>query len=322
MKKIYTIASFLTLAVTVQAQTAFWSEDFGNGCDRGQTPAQFASVNGAWTETSTGTNDSHADMWFVSATAAGTGGGNCSDNCQFVNTTNRSLHIGNAAVVIPSVISIGADTGSTYLTGAYCGFSICSTTNKRVESPVINCLGKSNIVIAFTYYEGGELGGDEATLWFSPDAGTTWQQIDVLPKTTVGPCTAPSATWFEYSVNLPASANNNGNVKFAFHWTNDNDANGGDPSFAVDDIALLEAPSAVTETNSAAFEIFSAGNGQVRIVPNGSTYKVLGVYDMLGRDVSFTRAENTLQLGETVPGIYIINVEVNGERVVKRVLMN
>ena len=322
MKHFYMIASAVLLAVASPAQTLFWSEDFGNGCNRGQSPTAFASVNGNWTVSNTGTNDPYADNWYVSATAAGTGGGNCSDNCLFVNTTNRSLHIGNAAVVIPSVANIGADTGSTYLTGAFCGFGICSVTNKRVESPVINCLGKSNIAIAFTYYEGGELVGDEATLWFSADAGVTWTQIDVLPKTTVGPCTAPSATWFEYSVNFPASANNNANVKFAFNWTNDNDAQGGDPSFAVDDVALLEnVTTGIAQNSTTAFDVFVKDGNQIQLVPNGQPYKVLGITDMLGRNVSFTQAENLLQLGESAPGVYMISVEVNGEMLVRKVMI-
>lgn len=317
MKKIYTLSAFVFFSLAGFAQTVFWTEDFGAGCNRGQLVPAFSSVNGAWTQTSTGTNDPYADQWYVSATAAGTGGGNCSDNCLFGNTMNRSLHVGNVAV---AAVNIGADTGSTYLTGVFCGLGVCSTTNKRVESPIVNCMGHSNIAISFTYYEGGELGGDEGTLWFSPDAGITWTQIDVLPKTTVGPCSAPSASWVEYSVNLPASANNNGNVKFAFNWTNDNDGQGADPSFAVDDIGLVDNVAAgITESTANSIEIFNA-NGTVQ-VKSAFAWTLVSVTDILGQPVNANRDGNSILLGEYATGVYLVRVNVNGEMMVKKVFV-
>ncbi|TND10190.1 MAG: hypothetical protein FD123_438 [Bacteroidetes bacterium] len=321
MKKLYVSTFALFFAATGFSQSAFWSENFGTGCSRGQTPTAFASINGNWTEATTGTNDTHADMWFVSATASGTGGGNCSDNCIVNTTTDRSLHIGNAAVVIPNVVSIGADTGSTYLTGAFCGFNICSTTNKRVMSPIINCLGKTNIVAAFVYYENGEGTGDDATMVYSPDGGATWTMIDALAKTTLGPCQLPGATWFEYSVNLPASANNNGNVKIGFTWTNDNDSQGSDPSFAVDDIALLEAPQGMNEIAAQLVNIYVAPNNELVIDSKGKAFTFNAVTDITGRTVSAVLQQDRLQLGVVSPGIYFVTLEINSTRITKKVLL-
>jgi len=317
-KRLLFFSIFLAPFSALLAQTAFWTEDFGTGCNRGQSPVAFLSVNGAWTQTNTGTNDAYADLWFVSATASGTGGGNCSESCLFQSTTNQSLHIGNAAI---SFINFGMDTGSTYLTGVFCGSGICSTTHKRVESPVINCLAKSNIIASFTYYEGGEGTDDDATFWFSPDAGVTWQQIDPLPKTTVGPCSAPSASWVEYSVAFPATADNNANVKFGILWTNDNDGQGADPSFAIDDITLLYSPLGISSVVASSVDVFAVSASQVQIAAKGQDYKVNGVYDMFGREVKFEQTENALQLSDAAPGIYVVSLDVQGVRVTKKLLL-
>lgn len=319
MKKHYT-ALFAFLALTpLAAQTAFWTEDFGTGCSRGQTPTAFASINGNWTEAASGANDTHADMWFVSATAAGTGGGNCSDNCIVNSTANRSLHIGNAAVYIPSIANIGADTGSTYLTGVFCSVNICSTTHKRVMSPLINCLGKSNIVVAFTYYEGGEAADDDATLVYSPDGGATWTTIDPLAKTAVGPCPLPGASWVEYSVSLPASADNNANVKIGFNWTNDNDGQGGDPSFAVDDIALLQAPQGIPETSVENIRIYAASENEIVVDARGNNFRLVSVTDLAGRVIGATVQDNRIQTGPLGSGVYFVTIESSGLRITRKI---
>ena len=64
--------------------------------------------------------------------------------------------------------------------------------------------------------------------------GATWTQIDNMPKTIV--CGSGQGQWGTRTIVLPASANNNANVKIGYRWVNNDDGAGSDPSFAVDDI--------------------------------------------------------------------------------------
>jgi gliding motility-associated-like protein len=57
-----------------------------------------------------------------------------------------------------------------------------------------------------------------------------------MPKTTL--CPSGQGEWATFSIALPASANNNPNVRIGFRWVNNDDGTGADPSFAVDNITL------------------------------------------------------------------------------------
>jgi len=212
---------------------SFWSEDFGTGCGQGTSAHNHATSNGAWTVMASGNNQSEANRWFISATEAGMGAGNCGDGClNNGSLTNRTLHVGADDGVSPT------DPGAAYNAGGACNpfFPLyCVTTNKLVESPTINCSGRTSITVEFEYIENGDGNTDDAT--FAYFDGSNWNVIDPLPKTTV--CGNTQGQWTAYSVALPASANNNPNVKIGFNWKNNDDGNGSDPSFAVDNIELL-----------------------------------------------------------------------------------
>jgi len=75
---------------------------------------------------------------------------------------------------------------------------------------------------------------DNATLWYND--GASWSQLSDPPKTSV--CGNGQGLWTAYSIALPASANNNPNVRIGFQWINNDDGDATDPSFAVDDIAI------------------------------------------------------------------------------------
>jgi len=206
----------------------FWSEDFGTGCSQGNTGAGYSGPNGAWTQTNT-VNDPQSNNWYVSATEAGMGTGNCGNGCLSNGSlTNRTLHVGANDGFVPT------DPGAAYDAGGLCGILICVATDKRIESPLINCTGMSNINVSFNYMENGQSSTDNATLWYYD--GSAWSNIYDMPKTTV--CGSGQGMWTYTTITLPPSANNNPNVKIGFRWVNNDDGVGSDPSFAVDDIQL------------------------------------------------------------------------------------
>jgi len=218
----------------LEAQTVFWTETFGTGCDQGQLASSYTGPNGAWAITNIGTNGNYANTWYVSATENGNGAGNCGSGCG----TNRTLHLGNVYLNYGGIYEIPADQGASYYAGGLPGYD--PSTDKRVESPVINCTGYSSITLSFEYMEYGESTLDNATLWYYD--GSTWSQLADLPKTLCcNGATCDGSTqglWTSYSIALPSSADNNPNVKIGFRWVNDNNSNGTDPSFAVDNITL------------------------------------------------------------------------------------
>lgn len=271
MKKSLPLFLFL-FPFQVYCQT-FWTEDFGSGCNTGNPALGYVGTNGAWTVVATGTNDSYANEWYVSATEAGMGVGNCGDGCGNNPTlTNRTLHVGAISTLI-------GDAGASYNAGGLCIAGICVNTDKRAESPIINCLGKSNITLTFSYIQQGAPGTDFVSLCYSN--GSSWFTYN--GSSWVGPNTALAATnnsgcggqgrWTTYSVTLPASANNNPNVRIGFRWINNDDGIGTDPSFAVDDISL-STPSTPTCSIAAALSqpllCYNDCNGVIATTVNGT----------------------------------------------------
>ena len=225
-RKTFTILSLFALTFSSIAQVTFWTEDFGIGCNQGQGVSSYSGTNGAWSMSTTGANGAAANTWFVSATEAGMGVGNCGDGC--ISTpalTNRTLHLGDSFV---------PDMGAAY----YTGFTFDATTNKRAETPTINCSLYNTIELDFDYFMRGEFQVDFAEIFFSDDGGSSWNSL-VQPIATVVTCPFDQGLWtLHATVPLPASANNNPNVKLGFNWTNNNNALGSDPSFAIDNITL------------------------------------------------------------------------------------
>ncbi|KJS07229.1 MAG: hypothetical protein VR77_01545 [Flavobacteriales bacterium BRH_c54] len=215
--------------IGVKSQTVIWTEDFQNNCASACLASGYAGTNGAWTITNVGANDPEANEWFVSGAECGNAAGACGSACA---STDPSLHVGNVAV---AVLGLPADNGAAYNAGGLCGSFFCVLTDKRAESPTINLTGQTNITLNFNYIENGDGALDDASLWYFD--GATWTLLDPLAKPPLGACT-PQGLWTAFSIPLPASANNNANVKIGFRWVNNDDGVGNDPSFAVDDITL------------------------------------------------------------------------------------
>ncbi|MDQ3046826.1 MAG: T9SS type A sorting domain-containing protein [Bacteroidota bacterium] len=220
--------SFLMLVAffSLPAQTVFWTETFdgaacvaGSGCDPSLV---------IWTTTATGAQGGAANKFYVSCQENGNAAGTCGSGCG----TDQSLHIGNVSTSSAAFFFCpSGDCGASYdASGA------AEVTNKRAESPVINCSGRSTITISFNYIERGQTTLDDASLWYYN--GTVWALLDNMPKTAVLAACAGQGRWTARTVSLPASADNNPSVKIGFRWVNNGDGTGSDPSFAVDDITL------------------------------------------------------------------------------------
>lgn len=240
-KKLASLVIALAPAV-LSAQTPFWTEDFGvvqntSTCDQGNLASSYVGPNGAWTMTVTGTEAETPNTWFVSGQEHGNPVGACGSSC---GGTNRTLHVSNTNDLLQQ-----PDMGAYFYESMsmLCGFLPCGSTSKRVESPTINCTGKSNITLSFKYIEGGNT-IDNATLWYSSDNGANWSQLADMAKTVI--CSGDRGIWTEFSIAMPASADNNPNVKIGFQWVNNDDGDATDPSFAVDDIVLSTPDVAVT----------------------------------------------------------------------------
>ena len=132
------------------AQVPDFVETFGNtppgACDQGNLANGFVTLNGAWTVTSVGINDSAANEWYISATEPGLSAGSCAVPGCFITAVydDRTLHIGNV-FNSPNAITIcpTGDCGAIYDPG---GFQTAVMTNKRVESPAFTMLGNVSCV--------------------------------------------------------------------------------------------------------------------------------------------------------------------------------
>lgn len=214
----------------------FWTEPFSNACASGCVANGWNGTNGIWTVTTLfpdegcGTSPT-PNIWYISGAECGNAAGACGTGC---GATDPSLHVGSTSI---------GDIGAAFDNGGYCPlFGLAGTqSDARCESPSINCTGKSTITLSFNYIENGDGVFDNATLWYYN--GASWAQLIDLPKTLWGAC-APQGLWTAYSIVLPASADNNPNIKIGFKWVNNDDMAGTDPSFAVDDITLSTAASA------------------------------------------------------------------------------
>ncbi len=212
----------------------FWTENFSNSCTSNCNATSYTTgPNGAWTVASLSAEGAKANQWFISCAEDGLPAGSCGSAC---SASDPSLHVGS--VVVPLICPSG-DCGASYLAAN------TSKTDKRAQSPVINCSGHTGIAIDFEYIGKGQTcTTDFCDLQYSSDGGTTWNNLQTC--LTAPTCAGGQGQWTAYNTTLPAVCDNNPNVKIGFHWVNNNDNAGNDPSFAVDSIRL----STVTTTNT------------------------------------------------------------------------
>jgi hypothetical protein len=314
------IGILVSLSFLGKAQTKFWTETWsGTTCAEGcQT---YTGSNGTWSVVSTGYNGADSNVWYFSEMESGHGRGECGS--------------GGAA---PATAHMGITTKSPLIWPIYQALDNATypdqgavidddhhdptRTNLRLQSPVINCIGKSTITLSFNYIEGKSGGNDYATIWYYN--GSAWSLLSTPPE--LDSCASNGeGLWTYYSVALPVSANNNANVQIGFNWTNDtleHDDSAFDNyfvpvvSFAVDSIVMTAATTTDVMvlkdyTNS---EIYpNPNNGMFtlkfeNISPNSSLeiYNVLGerIYKSMLNDYD----ENQINLNSPKSGVYLYRV--------------
>lgn len=211
---------------SLQSQVVTWSVNFNNGC----ASNCLATTYGGWTvqDNVGGLNGNDPNIWYVSCAEEGIAPPGCGSSC----IGDQCLHIGaNAAA--------GGDMGASFNeTGAV------NATYRRAVSPTINLTGVSTNTLYFDFIAYGSAGcsDDRVQLHLSADNGATWPAAYQYCLTSIccGACNGYSqGQWTLYSLVLPAAFNNNPTVRVGFHWRNNGNGSGTDPSAAIDDTRIL-----------------------------------------------------------------------------------
>jgi len=218
-----------------------FQENFGFGApclNQGTLANGFFGDEGVWNVSLVGApaeNGPTANEWFISPSDNGDGfDGGCTNPCFDIGFNTNSLHIGNVASP-PDFPT--ADEGAVY---AENGFGIFFSTNKRVESPVVDCTGSFNNTCTFIFGHSPNL---TDKCFFSYFDGTVWTDLQELPDVGTGICPVGQMVWDLITIDLPASANNNPDVRIGFRWFNDDtEAAGLRPSVIIDNITVNAGP--------------------------------------------------------------------------------
>ncbi|MBW7867282.1 MAG: PKD domain-containing protein [Brumimicrobium sp.] len=223
MKKLFYLSLlFLSISSYNFSQTLLWSDDF-----------ETTSAN--WNLTiQPSPNASNANIWKISDEEGGVAPGGCG----VASNGNKTLH-----VTCQGITCIG--TGALYFSGDGGMYGMDATTDIRAAlTTPISTVGKTNLEVTFDWIGVGDAGQDFAKLEYSVDGGTTWTSI--WSQTPGAVCGGGQGQWAAQTVPLPVATENQADLRFAFHWVNNNDMNGSDPSFAVNDLKLFT--NAVTGT--------------------------------------------------------------------------
>jgi gliding motility-associated-like protein len=228
MKTTAVTALFLLLFSLNATSQVFWTENFNNGCAANCDAAAYVGPNGPWTSfTGPGHLGFSPNIWYVSCAENGHTPAVCGSGCVAASATATlaTLHVGSTTI---------GDIGAAFDAGGC--FGGCTDSDIRSESPTINTTGKTTITLAFNYIANGDLGNDFGFIEYSTNSGATWTTLTTPAVTPI--CPSTQGRWQAFSIVLPASCDNIATLKIGFHWINNDDGIGTDPSFAVDDMTL------------------------------------------------------------------------------------
>lgn len=309
MKRFFYFIVFIFSFTLSFSQPPFWTETFGTGCNQLQVANGLNTGNGPWAVTYLIGSSSGSDEYYISATEAGMGAGNCGNGCLSSGPQNQTLHIGNSSSATSFVCFTG-DCGALYNAGV--------ASDLRAESPTINCTGQSNIVLNFEYMENGQGASDDGSVWVSIAAGP-WTLLGNPGKTLCGNATCTSTTqactggnqgvWNTYSVALPAAANNAANVRIGFRWVNNGDNLGTDPSFAIDNVNL-KTLATFTPNFTITSPLCTGQSATVTCTPNPATTALTGYTWTASPAGPVIASPNAASTGITFPtaGVFSITI--------------
>jgi gliding motility-associated-like protein len=229
----------------------------------------------------TGVNGTDPNFWVINDNE----GGVLPPGCGVALNGNKTLHV--TSVFNPA-------GGAAYDAGGLCGLLFCPETNARAESPSFSSVGFNNLTLTFDFISAGDALLDNASVYYNAGAG--WLLLNPSIKTVN--CLSGQGQWTGFSAALPATCNNNPNVRVAINWTNNDDALGSDPSVAInnlrvtapgsltgspvfctiiDTITLTQPTQLVTTSRGHDLTCFGAADGSVVVTYTGATptYNVL-----------------------------------------------
>lgn len=279
-----TTYSVTVTATASNAGNVFWSEDFSGG-GAGWT----LNINGP------GTNGNSANLWVINNDTS-----NCS-SCPSAGSRGNFLHI--TCNSSDFVCSTSGNAGTcNYGTGFPLIFD--ASTDKHVSSPNISTIGKTNMTLRFWYMSEGDGSNDYGKIRLSGNGGATWTD---LPDTYSGTSSCTQA-----SVAIPAAYENIPDFRIAFRWVNNNDLDGNDPPFLIDDIEISTPGTSIACTADDTVTIGGAGalniitsitavicdddqDGSIKLIPSGGTPP----YDVL-----WSNGDTNTTISNLNPGVY------------------
>jgi len=277
------------------SQTVIWKEDFNaNPCASLCLANTYTGTNGAWSVTATGSEGTTPNRWYVSCAENGNAVGTCGSGC--TGNGDNTLHICNdpgspsASFFCPS-----GDCGALFDAGLMDGSVI---TDKRAESPKINLSGKSNLHLTFLYMEGGSANDNMTVEYYD---GSTWSLLGDPAKTANNCSGDHKGKWTSITYSLPASANNNPNVKIGFRWKNNDDISGDDPSTAIDNIKITTESMQKPMADFSADSLVFCNKGCVKFTDHSTGSPKMWAWTFTGGVVSGT-SSNTY-VGQNPPKV-------------------
>src|SRR6185436_2082843 len=242
--------------------------------------------------------------------------------------SNATLHVGNVPCNLCLVCPNG-DCGAAYNAGP--GFGGQNPKSDKIAvSPVINASQHSNIILSFKYIERGQNTNDDATVEYSLDGGTTWNLLVNTDK-TVNSCGGGQGLWTGFSDTLPAACNNAATLNVGFHWKNNADGLGSDPSFAVDDVQLSVDVTGLQDLyNDPSFTIgYNSTSNEIKLISkNNFADLFFEIVDISGRKRFEKKIVNTHSIHEFVyntsalpGGIYFVSIITADSIVIKKLFI-
>lgn len=267
----------------------------GSGCD--------PSLSG-WTVSQSGFNGITPNRWYISGKSSGQPG-----DCDAWSTTDQTLHIANDSN--SSAAQLMCPTGDCG--AAYDASDSSEITDVRVESPVIDLTGKTNVLLSFHYIENGDTTNDNAEVWYFD--GTAWNFLEDIYKTN--DCGAWNGLWTSHSVLLPVSANNNPGVKIGFRWYNNGDGIGTDPSVSINDVSLLNNFNNIVNNDLPKPEIIVINN----VINFTNCFGLfIEITDVTGRIIHVQKNDSPVSI--FIGGIYFIRISNSKFSVTNKVFVD